>query len=78
MSSYAASERIARVAPRLVIGRAENGDIDASAPLPAGADDPFLDLAASAVDDPLLELLTAARERWSQLTFYVFHAEVWR
>jgi hypothetical protein len=41
-------------------------------------DDPFVDLAAAPVDDPLVELLTTARERWSQLTFYLFDAEGWR
>ena len=77
MSAYVASERIERVVPRLVIGRATGADIDASAPTELETDDPFLDLAASADDDPLLELLAAAREHWSQLTFYVFHAEGW-
>jgi hypothetical protein len=78
MSAYVASARIDRVAPRLVIGHAEDRDADAWAPIPLRPEDPVVDLAASDADDPLVDLVTTARERWSQLTFYLFDAEGWR
>jgi hypothetical protein len=78
MSSYAATARIDKVAPRLVMGRVGATDVDAWA-LPAfESDDPIIDVAAVAIDDPLVERLIAVQERWSQLTFYLFDAEGWR
>ena len=79
MSAYAATARIGRVAPRMVIGRDAAGDAD-PAPLPAIEPDDGGGLAVTAVDDrdPLAERLAAARDRWSQLTFYLFDAEGWR
>jgi hypothetical protein len=75
MSAYAATARIERVTPRLVIGRAGN-DLGAS-PVD-GDDERVVDLGTTAGGDPLLDRLTAIRERWSQLTFYLFDAEGWR
>ena len=75
MSAYVATARIERVTPRLVLGRAWAGD--RAAPLP-DPDDAVVDLADVGPGDPLLDRLAAARERWSQLTFFLFDAEGWR
>lgn len=78
MSAYAATARIERVTPHLVIGRARDGDAEARAAVLAEPDDAVVDLATSDGGDPLVDRLIAARERWSQLTFYLFDAEGWR
>ena len=83
MSAYAATARIGRVAPRLVIGRVTDGDDDAAqyqAIEPVGVDVGLTAVGLTAVHDrdPLVERLAAARDRWSQLTFYLFDAEGWR
>ena len=74
MSAYAAAARIERVTPRLVIGRAGT-DVRATSEPPE--DELVIDLATPR-GDPLLERLIAIRERWSQLTFYLFDPESWR
>lgn len=80
MSAYAATARIERASPRLVIDRSANldADADAAAMLAARPDDPVVDLTAADAGDPLAERIAAARERWSQLTFFLFDAEGWR
>ena len=75
MSAYVATGRIERVSPRLVFGR--SGD-DGWAPASADTDDAVVDLADVGPGDPLIDRLAAARERWSQLTFFLFDAEGWR
>jgi hypothetical protein len=74
MSAYAATARIERVTPRLVIGRA---GIDVRGPSEPVDDDVVVDLATPR-GDPLTDRLAAMHERWSQLTFYLFDAEGWR
>jgi hypothetical protein len=74
MSAYAATARIERVTPRLVIGRA---GIDLRAASEPAEEDLVIDLATPR-GDPMLERLTAIRERWSQLTFYLFDPQSWR
>jgi hypothetical protein len=80
MSGYVASARIVRGAPRLARW--------------ASSADRSLDLApAAAVDEPLIvegdpssaggpggfvERLEAFRDRWSQLTFFLFDPNSWR
>lgn len=78
MSAYTATARIGHVAPRLVIGKASDGDVDA-AQLPA-LEPVSIDVGLTAIhdSDPLVERLAAARDRWSQLTFYLFDADGWR
>jgi hypothetical protein len=78
MNAYAATARIERVTPHLLIGRAGDGDVDARTPVVVEPDDAVVDLATIDGGDPLVDRLTAARERWSQLTFYLFDAEGWR
>ena len=77
MSAYVATARIERVTPRLVIGRGMNAALDWPA-LSIDVEDPAVEVAAVDASDPLVERLTAVRERWSQLTFYLFDAEGWR
>jgi hypothetical protein len=77
MSAYAATARVDRVAPRLVIGRPVGGDVDVPW-VDAEPDEAVADLAPIDDRDPLIDRLAAARARWSQLTFYLFDAESWR
>jgi hypothetical protein len=74
MSAYAATARIRPAAPRLVIGRAIDGDLGVRA-VPPEPDEFVTDVD---VQDPFVERVTAARERWAQLTFYLFDPESWR
>lgn len=74
MSAYAATARIERVAPRIVIGQPRDSDF-ASLVVESEV---TVDVAAVHDDDPLVDRLTAVGERWSQLTFYLFNAEGWR
>lgn len=81
MSGYAATARIDRVRPRLVMAptspdfvafgrvrRAERPQV-----LEAGTE-----LAETEVHDTLLDRLQAARDRWTQLTFYLLDPNGWR
>lgn len=74
MSTYAASARIKPVPPRLVIGRALGSDLSLRT-LPEEPDDLVMDVN---VLDPFLERVTAVRERWAQMTFYLFDPQSWR
>ncbi|HET7703911.1 MAG TPA: hypothetical protein VFK35_10970 [Candidatus Limnocylindrales bacterium] len=81
MSGYTASARIVRSAPRLARG----GSTDAWRP---GVPEPPIQATAQLVDtirgepvDPVApdeSRLTAIRERWAQLTFYLFDRNSWR
>ena len=75
MRAYAATARIERIAPHLVIGRPRDDVVETW-----GMPSDFLDVDAAAVHDrdPFLDRLTAISERWSQLTFFLFNAEGWR
>jgi hypothetical protein len=78
MSAYAATARIEHVTPRLVIDR-EPGAEDWGWGVPAAQVEPTeVDLGPLGGIDPLADRITAVRERWSQLTFYLFDAEGWR
>jgi hypothetical protein len=79
VSGYAATARIERVRPRRAapagpdfraFGRAETRDDDG-----AGGD---VELAETEVRDDLIDRAEAFRDRWSQLTFYLFDPESWR
>ena len=78
MSAYAATARIDRVAPRLVIGARPGSRRRPRALRAREPDESVVDVVAVDDDDPLVDRLTAVRERWSQLTFYLFDAESWR
>jgi hypothetical protein len=74
-AAYVASARIDRARPHVLPpdwARAAMADLDMT-PLPATAND------MSRLDDrDLLVRWESFRERWSQLTFYLFDAESWR
>ena len=79
MSGYAATARIVHVTPRLA--RA-GGTVDWSTEAALAA--PIEDLIVEANPPepgawaPITERAAAARERWSQLTFYLFDPNSWR
>jgi hypothetical protein len=79
MSGYVATARIVHGTPRLVHAGAVDRSLEA-----ALAAAPIEDLIVEA-DPPepdawarIAEVTTAARERWSQLTFYLFDPNSWR
>jgi hypothetical protein len=74
MRAYAATARIDRIVPHLVIGRAR----DRVAETWAVPDTTDVEVAAVDDADPFVDRLTAISERWSQLTFFLFNAEGWR
>lgn len=80
MNGYAVSGRIERVRPRIVVWAGLEHDSNGR---PTGSDPPpsfpaDVDLADTAVDDDLVDRLEAFRDRWTQLTFYLFDPESWR
>ncbi len=83
MSGYVASARIVRAAPRLV--RA-GGPVErpSAVALPTAAEtlvveaDPPAAGWASRIAGRAAERVAAARERWSQLTFFLLDPESWR
>ena len=75
MRAYAATARIERIAPHLVIGQPNHGAVGAWV---MESDITNVELAAVDDADPFLDRLTAIGERWSQLTFFLFNAEGWR
>jgi hypothetical protein len=78
MSAYVATARIERATPRLVLGREPGANTWDWVAQNAPADLREADIGAESVVDPLIERLSAVRDRWSQLTFYLFDAEGWR
>ncbi len=81
MSGYAATARIQGAAPRLVgAGRDPWAGTIPIADAPAGLVElePGVGDHLSPPPPTLAERWDAARERWSQLTFYLFSAESWR
>lgn len=78
MSGYAAAARIERAAPRFVGSSAPNDAVVGR--WAALADDPSLTTpeADAHDDDPFIERWAAFRDRWTQLTFFLFDAEGWR
>lgn len=75
MRAYAATARIERIAPHLVIGQPYQREGGAWV-----VESDSADAEVAAVDDadPFVDRLTAISERWSQLTFFLFNAEGWR
>lgn len=85
MSGYAVSARIDQGRLRVVATflLAADADPDAATdrgrvPAAPGAPGFAADLADTAVHDDLIDRIEALRERWSQLTFYLFDADGWR
>jgi hypothetical protein len=83
MSGYVASARIVHAVPRLVRadGPAERPSVVAPPP-PAEMliveSDPPAAGAASRIVERAEEHVAAVRERWSQLTFFLFDPNSWR
>jgi hypothetical protein len=76
VSGYAAAARIQRAAPRLGPSLvADDRPRDRPPQLPVG---PVLVVADGDVLDPLIDRWAAFRDRWAQLTFYLFDGEGWR
>lgn len=78
MSGYVASARIVSAAPRLA--RGERPGIVAEVPQPAMSRAIVIEAGPGDVSrpGPFIERLLAARERWSQLTFFLFDPNSWR
>lgn len=75
MSGYVASARIAGPAPRLVQRAPGVEERDPRLPLVATDDEPLVETDGA---DGLAERWSAARERWTQLTFFLFDPNAWR
>ena len=90
MSGYVASARIVSAPPRLARGRglARGQGIPDTDRFAIVADEPPKPGLSSAIvieagpgasrPGPIVERLLAARERWSQLTFFLFDPNSWR
>lgn len=79
MSGYVASARIVRAAPRLV--RAGADPWDGRQPTPLAPSAQVLDTILGEPVEPDVSddgRLAAIRDRWAQLTFYLFDANSWR
>ena len=81
MSGYVASARIVHVTPRL----ARAGGVSDGAAEPRSAPTAVIetliveaDPSATGKPTPLVERFRAARERWSQLTFFLLDPDSWR
>ncbi len=72
MSGFAASGRVERVSPRLARGGAD-GNVATTK-----ADEDVLEFVDVRTADPLIDRWAACRERWSELTFYLFDPQSWR
>lgn len=77
MAAYAVIARIGRVDPHLVVGDVERRDDPPDRGVPIAID------AAVAVEDTVPyetfgDRIQRARERWAQLTFFLFDPESWR
>jgi len=80
MSGYVASARIVRGAPRLARAPSIADRLVDLAPA-AAVDEPLIveaDPSAAARPGPFVERLEAFRDRWSQLTFFLFDPNSWR
>ena len=72
MNGFAAGGRVERGSPRLVHRHADRN----VATKPASEDvTEFVDVRTA---DPLIDRWAGFRERWSELTFYLFDPQSWR
>ena len=72
MSGFAVSGRVERVSPRLVRGQLNRNVASNLVPKDV------TELVEVRTDDPLIDRWAAFRERWSELTFYLFDPQSWR
>ena len=79
MSGYAASARIARATPRVAPPPRMGAELEPE-PVRAWTAATVVEggVAITREVPDLAETWAAIRERWSQLTFYLFDAESWR
>ena len=78
MSGYVTSARISGPAPRLVRRAPDHQEPDPPS-LPLAPDlEPRVEPDGSDGTGGLAERWSAARERWTQLTFYLFDPNAWR
>jgi hypothetical protein len=82
MAAYAVTARIGRVDPHLAIRGVGRSRLDAHRPERAPTDDGPVIPAAVVVDplagDTVGEQFLRFRERWAQLTFFLFDPDSWR
>jgi hypothetical protein len=81
MSGYVASARIGRVAPRLARAGAVRDGTAEPRSMPAAAIESLVvefDPSVAPGSSDLVDRVAAIRERWSQLTFYLFDPNSWR
>jgi hypothetical protein len=72
MSGFAASGRIERASPRLARGQAADNIATNQ------VREDVIELVDVRTADPLIDRWAAFRERWSELTFYLFDPQSWR
>jgi hypothetical protein len=72
MSGFAASGRVERASPRLASGGADGNDATRQ------ADEDEIEFVDVRTADPLIDRWATFRERWSELTFYLFDPQSWR
>lgn len=78
MSGYVASGRIVHATPRIAGGERPIGsDRERSTAAPS-TELVETTAAGTTAQDPIAERWSAARERFSQLTFYLFDPDSWR
>ena len=77
MSGFVASGRIASVSPRFARPASEgrNGE---RVTLAASSSDRGSELVEVRVADPMGDRWAAIRDRWTELTFYLFDPQSWR
>jgi hypothetical protein len=73
MAGFVVSARVERTAPHLV--RAGGGEADDPTDRQAGQ---VADLADIRVADPVRDRLVVIRDRWSEMTFFLFDPQSWR
>lgn len=77
MSGYVASARIVSAGPRLARGERLAIVVD-ELPRPTAGPASVIETVDVSRAGPIVERLLAARERWSQLTFFLFDPNSWR
>ena len=77
MSGFVASGRIVRASPRLVRQATRGGNDERVTPVTSSSDRGS-ELVEVHVADPLGDRWAAIRDRWTELTFYLFDPQSWR
>ena len=78
MSGYVASSRIERGSARLTHPWADRRTGDGAERAPAATSAIWVESGTDTAPSPIAVRWTAFRERWSQLTFYLFDPDSWR